>query len=80
MTNIMNLLNPYVIVVVVALLTSILVSIYNKYAEPTEKNTTRNFLKIFVAALVSGVAFVFIANKPDDVLTEPFLEGGLADF
>ncbi|AAC96858.1 hypothetical protein PBCVAN69C_626L [Paramecium bursaria Chlorella virus AN69C] len=76
----MNLLNPYVIVITVALLTATLVSIFNKYAEPGEKNVGRNFLKIFVAALVSGVAFVFIANRPDDVLTEPFLEGGLADF
>ncbi|AGE57400.1 hypothetical protein PBCVNEJV4_562R [Paramecium bursaria Chlorella virus NE-JV-4] len=76
----MNLMNPYVIVFTVALLTATLVSIFNKYAEPGEKNMGRNFLKIFVAALVSGVAFVFIANRPDDVLTEPFLEGGLADF
>ena len=76
----MNLLNPYIIVMVVALLTATIVSIYNKYAEPNEKNMGRNFLKIFVAALVSGVAFVFIANRPDEILSEPFLEGGLADF
>jgi hypothetical protein len=76
----MNLLNPYVIVLTVALLTATLVSIFNKYTEPNEKNVGRNFLKIFVAALVSGVAFVFIANRPDDILTEPFLDGGLADF
>ena len=76
----MNIMNPYVIVITVALLTATLVSIFNKYAEPGEKNVGRNFLKIFVAALVSGVAFVFIANRPDDILTEPFLDGGLADF
>jgi len=76
----MNLLNPYVIVLVVALMTATLVSIYNKYAEPNEKNMGRNFAKIFVAALVSGIAFVFIANRPDEILSEPFLEGGLADF
>ena len=76
----MNIMNPYVIVFTVALLTATLVSIFNKYTEPGEKNVGRNFLKIFVAALVSGVAFVFIANRPDDVLTEPFLDGGLADF
>jgi hypothetical protein len=73
-------MNPYVIVITVALMTATIVSIFNKYAEPNEKNSIRNFLKIFVAALVSGVAFVFIANRPDDILTEPFLDGGLADF
>jgi hypothetical protein len=76
----MNLLNPYVIVMVVALMTATLVSIYNKYTEPNEKNMGRNFAKIFVAALVSGIAFVFVANRPDEILSEPFLEGGLADF
>ncbi|ABU44138.1 hypothetical protein AR158_C593R [Paramecium bursaria Chlorella virus AR158] len=76
----MNIMNPYFIVIVVAIFTASLVTLYNKYAEQGEKNPGRTFLKIFVAALVSGVSFVFIANRPDDVLSEPFMEGGLADF
>jgi len=76
----MNLLDRYVIVVAVAIFTATLVSVYNKYAEPGEKNIGRNFVKIFIAALVSGTAFVFIVNRPDEVLNEPFMAGGIADF
>ena len=76
----MNLLNPYFIVFITALLAATLVSVFDKYAESGEKNIGRNFLKIFVAALVSGIAFVFITNKPDDLLSDPFIDGGLADF
>lgn len=74
--------NPYVNAAIVAFLSAILVTLYAKFNEPEEKKLASRFAQVFMAVLVSGVALSFVMNAPsgDDLMSEPFEFGGLADF
>lgn len=74
--------NPYAKAAIVAFLSAILVTIYAKFNDPEEKKLASRFAHVFMAVLVSGVAFAFVMNAPggDDLMSEPFEVGGLADF
>ena len=74
--------NPYVKSAIVAFISAILVTLYVKFNDPEEKKLASKFAQVFMAVLVSGVALSFVMNAPtgDELMTEPFLAGGLADF
>jgi len=74
--------NPYAKAAIVAFLSAILVTLYAKFNEPEEKKLASRFAQVFMAVLVSGVALSFVMNAPggDDLMSEPFIQGGLADF
>lgn len=74
--------NPYVKAAIVAFMSAILVALYVKYNDPEEKKLASKFAQVFMAVLVSGVALSFVMNAPagDDLMSEPFIAGGLADF
>ena len=74
--------NPYVKSAIVAFISAILVTLYVKFNDPEEKKLASKFAQVFMAVLVSGVALSFVMNAPggDDLMSEPFLAGGLADF
>lgn len=73
--------NPYVKSAIVAFISAILVTLYVKFNDPEEKKLASRFAQVFMAVLVSGVALSFVMNAPgDELMTEPFLAGGLADF
>ena len=74
--------NPYVKAAIVAFMSAILVTLYAKFNDPEEKKLASKFAQVFMAVLVSGVALSFVMNAPtgDDLMSEPFEVGGLADF
>jgi hypothetical protein len=72
--------NPYVVSAVVAVITASLFALYTKFTDKDEKKLASKAAQVFVAALVAGVAFVFVTKSPEDTLNLPFQEGGLADF
>ena len=72
--------NPYVVASIVATFTAILYTLYVKFSEPSEKKLATRFAQVLMAGLVAGISFVFVTNKPEEVMTAPFVEGGLADF
>ena len=74
--------NPYVKSAIVAFISAILVTLYVKFNDPEEKKLASKFAQVFMAVLVSGVALSFVMNAPggDDLMSEPFIAGGLADF
>lgn len=74
--------NPYMKSAIVAFISAILVTLYAKFNEPEEKKLASRFAQVFMAVLVSGVALSFVMNAPggDDLMSEPFELGGLADF
>jgi len=68
------LLNPYLLVIATSLITAGLVTLYNKTME-TDKNKINNaFFKILIFGAISGLAFVFVVDRPDAILAEPFFE------
>ena len=74
--------NPYVKSAIVAFMSAILVTLYAKFNDPDEKKLASRFAQVFMAVLVSGVALSFVMNAPtgDELMSEPFIAGGLADF
>lgn len=74
--------NPYAKAAIVAFLSAILATLYAKFNEPEEKKLASRFAQVFMAVLVSGVVLSFVMNAPggDDLMSEPFIAGGLADF
>ena len=73
--------NPYVKAAIVALLAAVLSSLYSKFNDPEDKKPAARFAQVFVCTLVAGVIFVFTTKGAgDDLMTDPFLAGGLADF
>jgi hypothetical protein len=70
------LLNPYVLVVVTTLLTASLVALYNRTLERDTSKVMKSFYKIAVIGTVTGLALVFVANRPEKTLSEPFFEDG----
>ena len=67
---------------IVAFMSAILVTLYAKFNDPDEKKLASRFAQVFMAVLVSGVALSFVMNAPtgDELMSEPFIAGGLADF
>lgn len=74
------LLNPYVLVVVTTLLTASLVGLYNKTLETDNSKVMKSFYKIAIIGSVTGLALVFLINRPEKTLTEPFFEDGAGSF
>jgi len=74
--------NPYMKAAIVAFMSAILVTLYAKFNDPDEKKLASRFAQVFMAVLASGVALSFVLNSPggDDLMSEPFIQGGLADF
>lgn len=74
--------NPYVKSAIVAFISAILVTLYAKFNDPEEKKLASKFAQVFMAVLASGIALAFVMNAPggDDLMSEPFIAGGLADF
>lgn len=74
--------NPYAKAAIVAFLSAILATLYAKFNDPEEKKLASRFAQVFLAVLASGIALAFVMNAPggDDLMTEPFILGGLADF
>lgn len=74
--------NPYVKAAIVAFISAILVTLHAKFHDPDEKKLVSKFAQVFIAVLVSGVSLSFAMNAPggDDLMSEPFIAGGLADF
>ena len=74
--------NPYVKSAIIAFISAILVTLYAKFNDPEEKKLASRFAQVFMAVLVSGVTLSFVMNAPggDDLMSEPFIAGGLADF
>jgi hypothetical protein len=74
--------NPYMKAALVAFISAVLVTLYAKFNDPDEKKLASKFAQVFMAVLVSGVALSFVMNAPggDDLMSEPFIAGGLADF
>lgn len=74
--------NPYVKSAIVAFISAILVTLYAKFNDPEEKKLASRFAQVFMAVLASGIALSFVMNAPggDDLMSEPFIQGGLADF
>jgi hypothetical protein len=74
--------NPYVKSAIVAFISAILVTLYAKFNDSEEKKLASRFAQVFLAVLASGIALAFVMNAPggDDLMTEPFILGGLADF
>jgi hypothetical protein len=71
---------PYVSAAIVAICTAVLYTAYVKISEPDETKLSLHFARVLVASLIVGVSFVFMTHQGDDVLSEPFMAGGLADF
>ncbi len=69
--------NPYVLVLVTTLLTATITTLYNRTLESDTSKVNKSFFKILIFGLVSGFALVFIANRPEKVLNEPFYENDL---
>ena len=74
--------NPYAKAAIVAFISAILVTLYAKFNDPDEKKLASKFAQVFIAVLVSGGVLSFVMNAPggDDLMSEPFISGGLADF
>ena len=74
--------NPYVKSAIVAFISAILVTLYAKFNDPEEKKLASRFAQVFMAVLASGIVLAFVTNAPggDDLMSEPFIAGGLADF
>ena len=74
--------NPYVKSAIVAFISAILVTLYAKFNDPEEKKLASRFAQVFMAVLASGIVLSFVMNAPggDDLMSEPFIAGGLADF
>jgi hypothetical protein len=74
--------NPYVKAAIVAFLAAVLSSLYSKFNDPEDKRPAARFAQVFVCTLVAGVVLVFATNGAggDDLMTEPFIAGGLGDF
>ena len=74
--------NPYMKSAIVAFMSAILVTLYAKFNDPEEKKLASRFAQVFMAVLASGIALAFVMNAPggDDLMSEPFIQGGLADF
>lgn len=74
------LLNPHVLVVATTLLTATLVALYTRTLENDAQKAMKSFYKIAVIGIVSGLALVFVANRPEKTLSEPFFEDGVGSF
>jgi len=74
--------NPYVKSAIVAFVSALLVTLYVKFNDPNEKNLASRFAQVFLATLTAGVAVTFVVAAPggDEMMSEPFISGGLADF
>jgi hypothetical protein len=73
--------NPYVVATIVAVLTATLFTLYTKFTDKDEKKLASKFAQVFLAALVAGIAFVFVTKSPgEETLNLPFEQNGLADF
>lgn len=76
--------NPYIKACIVAFLSAIILTLYMKIQEPTEKKLAMRFAQVFVSTLAAGILIVFTLNDSyggeGDMMTDPFIAGGLADF
>jgi uncharacterized membrane protein len=73
--------NPYVVSIIVAVLTATLFTLYVKFTDKDEKKIATKSAQVFLAALVAGCAFVFVTKSPsEETLNLPFEHNGLADF
>jgi len=71
-------LDPYVLVSTTAVLTSLVLAAYAKYTD--QENVTKTLWKHLLVSIIIGVAFVFIVNRPEGMLNEPFAIGEIAEF
>lgn len=76
--------NPYVKACIIAFLSAIISTLYVKFQEPTEKKLASRFAQVFMATLAAGTVIAFTLNGSyegeGDLMTDPFIAGGLADF
>ena len=73
--------NPYVKAAIVAFLAAVLSILYTKFNDPDDKKLAARFAQVFVCTLVGGIVLIFTTKGTgDDLMTEPFVAGGLSDF
>lgn len=74
--------NPYMKSALIAFISAIISTLYVKFNDPNEKNLASRFAQVFLATLVAGVMLAFVVSAPggDEMMSEPFIQGGLSDF
>ncbi|AGE56400.1 hypothetical protein PBCVNEJV1_714R [Paramecium bursaria Chlorella virus NE-JV-1] len=73
--------NPYVVAVVIAVLSATLFTMYVKFTDKDEKKLSTRFAQVFLSTLAAGISFAFVARPGgDETLNLPFEANGMADF
>ena len=66
--------NSYAFAVVVALLTATLSWLYARTIEKDKDVVNKTFFKTLVAGLIAGVALAWFVSRPEEVMSEPYVE------
>ena len=72
-------LDPYILVTTVAIASAVVSALHTRFAEP-DVAVGKRFAKTLAIYLAVGLVLVFVANRPEDILNEPFAAGEIADF
>lgn len=65
---------PYAFALVVALVTAVLVWLYERTIEPDTEKTKKTFNKTLLAGVLAALAVAWLASRQEPLAAEPFIQ------